>query len=211
MITIVDYGMGNLLSVSRAFEAVGARARLSSTPEEIARAERLVVPGVGAFGDGMRGLMEHGLAQPIKDYAASGRPLLGICLGMQLLFDSSEEFGEFGGLGLIPGRVRPVPARAADGRPHKIPHIGWSAIVPAATRREWSGTLLEGIDPGAATYFVHSYAPEPEDGRDRLADTFYDGCRISAVVQRGAISGCQFHPEKSAAMGLKILANFAAR
>ena len=207
MITIVDYGMGNLLSVSRAFEAVGARALVSSTAEEIARADRLVVPGVGAFGDGMRGLMERGLAEPIKDYATSGRPLLGICLGMQLLFDSSEEFGEFGGLGLIPGRVRKVPDRGADGRPHKIPHIGWNGIVPA---RDWTGTVLEGVERGAATYFVHSYAPEPGDRRDRLADAFYDGCPICAVVQHGAIAGCQFHPEKSAAVGLKILANFAS-
>jgi glutamine amidotransferase len=208
MITVVDYGMGNLMSVSRALEAVGAQVRVSASPDDIRQAERLVVPGVGAFGDGMRGLTEHGLVEPIKDYAASGRPVLGICLGMQLLFDASEEFGEFGGLGLIPGRVRAVPARTAEGQPHKIPHIGWSGIVPV--RREWSGTLLEGVERGAATYFVHSYAPEPANPLDRLADTFYDGCLISAVVQHGAIAGCQFHPEKSAAVGLKILANFAA-
>jgi glutamine amidotransferase len=207
MITVVDYGIGNLMSVSRALQTVGAKVHMSAVPAEIERAGRLVVPGVGAFGDCMRGLAEHGMVEPIKAYAASGRPLLGICVGMQILFDSSEEFGEFGGLGLIPGRVRKVPALAADGRPHKIPHIGWSGIVPA--RQDWRGTLLEGIDSGAATYFVHSYAPEPADERDRLADTYYDGCRISAVVQHGAIAGCQFHPEKSAAVGLKILANFA--
>jgi len=207
MITVVDYGIGNLMSVSRALQTVGAEVRVSAVPAEIEQAERLVVPGVGAFGDCMRGLAEYGMVEPIKAYAASGRPLLGICVGMQILFDSSEEFGEFGGLGLIPGRVRKVPALAADGRAHKIPHIGWSAIVPA---RDWRGTLLEGIEPGAATYFVHSYAPEPAHERDRLADTYYDGCQISAVVQHGAIAGCQFHPEKSAAVGLKILANFSA-
>jgi imidazole glycerol-phosphate synthase subunit HisH len=208
MITVVDYGVGNLMSVSRAFEAVGAQVRVSASPAEIGQSERLVVPGVGAFGDGMRALIERDLVEPIKAYAASGRPMLGICLGMQLLFDSSEEFGEFGGLALIPGRVRAVPARTAEGRPHKIPHIGWSGIVPA--RRDWRGTLLEGVASGAATYFVHSFAPVPADERDRLADTHYDGCLISAVVQHGAIVGCQFHPEKSAAVGLKILANFAA-
>ena len=207
MITVVDYGMGNLMSVSRAFEAVGADVRVSGAPAEIEGAERLVLPGVGAFGDGMRGLMERGLVEPIKGYAASGRPLLGICLGMQLLFDSSEEFGEFGGLGLIRGSVRKVPSRGADGQPHKIPHIGWSGIVPV---RDWRGTLLQGIERDVATYFVHSYATEPADEGDRLADTYYDGCRISAVVRHGAIAGCQFHPEKSAAVGLKILANFAA-
>jgi glutamine amidotransferase len=206
VITVVDYGMGNLMSVSRAFEAVGVQVRVSAEPAKIVQAEGLVLPGVGAFGDGMRGLIELGLVEPIKAYASSGRPLLGICLGMQLLFDSSEEFGEFGGLGLVPGRVLKVPDHAADGRTHKIPHIGWSGIMPA---RDWRGTLLQGIEQGAATYFVHSYAPEPANSADRLADTFYDGCPISAVVQHGAIAGCQFHPEKSAAVGLKILANFA--
>jgi imidazole glycerol-phosphate synthase subunit HisH len=206
VITVVDYGMGNLMSVSRGFEKVGARVQVSASPAEIEQAERLVVPGVGAFGDGMKSLIERDLVAPIKAFAASGRPLLGICLGMQLLFDSSEEFGECGGLGLVPGRVHKVPARAADGRSHKIPHIGWNGIVPA---REWRGTLLEGVAPGSPAYFVHSYAPEPAHREDRLADAFYDGCPISAVVRRGAIQGCQFHPEKSAAVGLKILANFA--
>ena len=208
MLAVLDYGIGNLRSAQKALQRVGADARLVTTPDEAAGAAAVVLPGVGAFGDGMRALIERNLVEPIKAYAASGRPVLGICLGMQLLFDSSEEFGEFGGLGLIPGRVRAVPARTADGRPHKIPHIGWSGIV--AAQRDWRGTLLEGVESGAATYFVHSYAPEPADKHDRLADTYYDGCVISAVVQHGAIAGCQFHPEKSAAVGLKILANFAA-
>ena len=125
-VTVIDYGVGNLLSVSRALEHCGAQVDLADNPAQIARAHRLVLPGVGAFKDGMDGLRERALVEPIRQYASGGRPLLGICLGMQLLLDVSEEFGAHEGLGLIPGRVAAIPATTADGVPHKIPHIGWN-------------------------------------------------------------------------------------
>ena len=127
-VTVIDYGVGNLFSVTKALERVGAEVVLSAAAADIANAQRLVLPGVGAFADGMRGLAERGLIEPIKTFAASGRPFLGICLGMQMMLDSSEEFGNHQGLGLIPGRVVAVPSVGSSGQAHKIPHIGWAAL-----------------------------------------------------------------------------------
>jgi glutamine amidotransferase len=206
-VTVIDYGIGNLYSVGRALEHCGAEVAFSDDPAAILATERLVLPGVGAFADGMRGLQERGLVEPIRRYAASGRPLLGICLGMQMLASVSEEFGEHAGLGLIPGRVQPVPALSTDGLPHKIPHIGWSALRPPAGT-SWQGSILEETPPGSAVYLVHSYAVVPEDPSHRLADCVYGGHRIAAAIRHGAISGCQFHPEKSGEVGLSILARF---
>lgn len=207
VVTVVDYGIGNLYSVRRALETSGAEVRMASDAAGIAGAERLVLPGVGAFADGMQGLHERGLVEPLRRYGASGRPLLGICLGMQMLATVSEEFGVHHGLGLIPGRVVPIPGRTTAGTALKIPHIGWSAISPSG-KAEWQGTLLEATAPGTPVYLVHSYHVVPEDADHRLADCDYGGQRITAAIRRGAIAGCQFHPEKSGPAGLDMLAAF---
>jgi imidazole glycerol-phosphate synthase subunit HisH len=206
-VTVIDYGIGNLYSVGRALERCGADVLVSDDPAAIESTSRLVLPGVGAFADGMLGLRERDLVTPIRRYAESGRPLLGICLGMQMLASVSEEFGEHQGLDLIPGRVRSVPAVDVEGRPHKIPHIGWSALrTPAGA--EWQGSILENTPPGSAVYLVHSFAVVPDDPSHRLADCHYGGHAIAAAIWRGPISGCQFHPEKSGDVGLAILARF---
>lgn len=207
-VTVVDYGIGNLYSVTRALEVCGASVRLTASHEHIEDAERVVLPGVGAFADGMIGLAQRGQADPIRRFIESGRPFLGICVGMQLLLDVGEEFGEHAGLGILPGRVTPVPATGADGRPHRIPHIGWNVLVPPPSAPDWGGSILASLPAEPAVYFVHSFAPVPADERQRLADCYYDGRRISASVRAGNAYGCQFHPEKSGPAGLQILRNF---
>lgn len=207
-VTIVDYGIGNLYSVTRAFEASGATVRLTANSEHIEDAESVVLPGVGAFEDGMKGLTQRAQIEPIKRFIARGRPFLGICVGMQLLLDVGEEFGEHAGLGIIPGRVQPIPNAGIDGAPHRIPHIGWNALLPPAHRPDWSNGLLRGLPEKPAVYFVHSFAPVPRDEKHRLADCAYDGRVISAVIQSRNVYGCQFHPEKSGPIGLKIVDNF---
>jgi len=207
-VVVIDYGVGNLFSVQRAFEQCGGAVTLSSDPAIIMAAERLVLPGVGAFADGMRGLIERKLDGVVCDYAKSGRPLLGICLGMQMLADASEEFGVHHGLGIIPGRVQAIEPTRADGRPHKIPHIGWAALKVPAGRNDWSDSILADTQPGESVYLVHSYAFVPEGSQHRLADVEYHGRTISAAVQHGQVYGCQFHPEKSGAVGLRIVRRF---
>ena len=206
-VTVVDYGIGNLLSVSRALEQCGAKVLLTDDPMQIAQAQRLVLPGVGAFKDGMDGLQARALVDTLREFAATGRALLGICLGMQMLLDFSEEFGTHAGLGLIPGRVLAIPATSPSGAPHKIPHIGWNELqAPGATK--WAGTILDGVRPGSSVYFVHSFTAFPDDPACRLADASYDGCLVSAAIQSGNIYGCQFHPEKSGEVGLNVLRQF---
>jgi glutamine amidotransferase len=207
-ITVIDYGVGNLLSVQRGLEQCGAEVLLTSDPNLVLAAERLVLPGVGAFANAMKALEERNLVTPIQEQATKGTPLLGICLGMQLLLDESEEFGVTKGLGLISGRVVPVAPKTTIGTPQKIPHIGWNDLVPAAGRVDWRGTLLRDNHPGEAAYFVHSYTAVPTDPYDRLADCIYGGHRISAAIARNHITGCQFHPEKSGEVGLRILRRF---
>ncbi len=207
-VVVADYGIGNLFSVRRALEAAGADVLVTGEPRVVAQAERLVVPGVGAFGDVVAELRVRHLQEPVLEMAASGRPVLGICVGMQMLFEVGEEFGSHPGLGLLPGHVRAIPAADTEGRPHKIPHVGWDALHPAGTRSGWQGTLLADLQPDAAVYFVHSFAAEPDDHGDRLADTVYGGHAISAAVQRDNVMGCQFHPEKSGPVGLSILGRF---
>lgn len=207
-VTIVDYGVGNISSVSRAIEYFGAEALLTNHHEEVMSAERLVLPGVGAFANGMQGLRACGLVEPLLDYAASGRPLLGICLGMQMLLTASEEFGEYEGLGLIPGRVLPVVANNIHDISLKVPHIGWSGLSMPPSCQTWDSTILDGVTIGSSVYFVHSFTVVPTHEEHRLADTMYGNCRISAAIRKGNITGCQFHPEKSAAVGLHIIKNF---
>jgi imidazole glycerol-phosphate synthase subunit HisH len=208
-VTVIDYGIGNLFSVRRGLEKAGASVQFVDTPAAVAAAERLVLPGVGAFADGMRGLAERGLDHAVREYAASGRPLLGICLGMQMLLSRSVEFGTHTGLDIIPGDVVPIPPTTAAGTPHKIPNIGWMAIEPAPGA-EWSGSVLGHVQPGSSVYLVHSFTAVPREPAHRLADCHYNGRLISAAVRRGSVYGCQFHPEKSGSVGLGILAEFVS-
>jgi glutamine amidotransferase len=207
-VTIIDYGMGNLLSVRRAFEQCGAEVQLSSDPGWIRQADYLVLPGVGAFADGMRGLRDRGLVEAIRDFAGSGRPFLGICLGMQMMLDSSEEFGVHEGLGLIPGKVVAIPPTAVDGTSHRIPHVGWSKLAYPNGVSSWDESILAQSREGTSVYFVHSFAAIPLNLGDRLADTLYNGVSISAAIKSGTLYGCQFHPEKSGLAGLGIITSF---
>lgn len=207
-VTVIDYGVGNLLSVQRGLEHCGARVILTSDPTDLLMAERVVLPGVGAFASAMHALQVRGLDEAIKKLANNGIPLLGICLGMQLLLDESEEFGLTQGLGLIPGRVVPVPAQNDHGEVQKIPHIGWNGLFLGETSSSWDESLLQDIQQGEAAYFVHSFMSLTENPNHRLADCFYGGHRIPAVIIQNSITGCQFHPEKSGDVGLRVLRNF---
>jgi imidazole glycerol-phosphate synthase subunit HisH len=208
-VLLVDYGMANLLNVARALSHCGATVKITENPADLERADRVVVPGVGAFQDSIHEVTTRGLSDAIKRYIESGRPFLGICVGMQLLFDISEEFGEHAGLGILPGRVSGVPRVTVSGQKQRIPHIGWNHLHAPASGRSWSRTLLqpfEGMNP--AVYFVHSFAPYPAEESDRLADCLYGGQRICAAVQRGNIMATQFHPERSGEAGLTVLKHF---
>ena len=200
MIAIIDYGVGNLFSLRSSLCMIGAQAQVTSSPEEICRAERIILPGVGAFGDAVDKLRERGLFSLVQQQAAQGKPLLGICLGMQLLFTRSFEFGEHEGLGLIPGDVVDmtgvIPAQL------KVPHIGWNALH--LTQPEHP--LWREVSEGDCVYFVHSfYAANCDDSV--IATTEY-GAPLTAAVARGNVMGCQFHPEKSGEVGLRILRAF---
>jgi len=197
VIAIIDYGMGNLHSVSKAVERLGHEAVVTSSPETILRAEGAILPGVGAFGDAMRNLRESGLDETVRKFHASGRPLLGICLGMQLLFTESEEYGPHRGLDLLPGRVVRFP------NDRKVPHMGWNELKFVRPDR-----LLEGMKPGHV-YFVHSYHVFPEKPGDLIAVTDYGG-PVTAIVGRGNLYGMQFHPEKSGTLGMALLERFVA-
>lgn len=210
-IAIVDYGMGNLLSVRRAFEHCGATVTVTPDPDAVRSADKVVLPGVGAFSNGMSELRRLGLDAALQDVAQNGTPLLGICLGMQMLLDESEEFGVTSGLGLIPGRVIPVPRLSAEGRQHKIPHIGWNALVLPDSLETWNGGPLRDLIPGDAVYFVHSFMAQPADSTHLIANCLYDGIPVSAAILRNNVFGCQFHPEKSGAVGLTILRRFLSQ
>lgn len=202
-VAVIDYGSGNIHSVMKALRHEGADVVLTADAGVIRRADRVVLPGVGAFADCQRGLEERGLFDVAREAALSGRPFLGICVGMQLLMEESEEFGRHPGLGLIPGRVVAIPASPGL----KVPQIGWNRIYPPEASN-WQGTCLQGLEPGTMVYFVHSYTPVPRLAEHRLADARYGGHLISAAVQRDNILGCQFHPEKSGPAGLHILRRF---
>lgn len=207
-VVVIDYGVGNLLSVRRGLEHCGAQVTVTADLEAILGAARVVLPGVGAFANGMAELRKPGLDQVVRQLAASGKPLLGICLGMQMLLDESTEFGITKGLGLIPGKVIAVPSEGAGGEPHKIPHIGWNALLPSPGCENWNCGLLQDIDSGDAVYFVHSFMASPLDPAHHVADCLYDGIRVAAVIARDNVMGCQFHPEKSGEVGLNILRRF---
>ncbi len=200
-VAVLDYGIGNIHSVAKALRAVGKDPLLTSDPDEVRRADMLVVPGVGAFADCLGCLLKSHLDQPVLEFIRSGRPFLGICVGMQMLFSESREFGSHRGLGVIEGTVD----RLKEEEGIKVPHIGWNAIQPA---RPWSGSLLDGCAPGEMLYFVHSFAATPAREEDRLADVSYGPNRICAAIQKGNVMGTQFHPEKSGEPGLRILERF---
>lgn len=207
-VAVIDYGMGNLLSVRRAIEYCGGTVTVTSDPGLILSAKKVVLPGVGSFVDGMTELHRRKLDIVVQDLAAQGTPLLGICLGMQMLLDQSEEFGTTKGLGLIPGRVVSIPARTLEGYPQKIPHIGWNELVFSQEHKNWESTLLQKVKLGEAVYFVHSFMTVPNSAKHRIADCLYGGIPVSAVIERENIFGCQFHPEKSGQVGLKVLQRF---
>jgi glutamine amidotransferase len=207
-VTVIDYGVGNLLSVQRALEHCGAEAILTSDPKIIQNAERIVLPGVGAFPNAMETLHELKLVTVIQEFAFENKPLLAICLGMQLLMEESDEFKTTTGLGIIPGRVIPVPNQTLSGETQKIPIIGWNALRPSSEVLNWEGSLLENNRVEDFAYFVHSYMAIPSKKENLLAEVIVGGHKISAVTVSGSVTGCQFHPEKSGEVGLKILRKF---
>ncbi len=197
-VVLIDAGTGNLRSVQKALETVGANVERTDDPRKVLSGSRVVLPGVGAFGDFMSGLCARGLEEPIREIAARKIPLLGICVGMQALFDVGEEMGEHVGLGLLKGKV----VRFAESLPVKIPHTGWNQLE---ARKE--ACLFHGINSGAYVYFNHSYYCQAGNSSDVSGTTEY-GLRYACAVQRGNVFGVQFHPEKSQAVGLQILKNF---
>lgn len=202
MIAVVDYGVGNLFSLNSSLKHIGAESALAGTAEEIERADSIILPGVGAFGDAVTRLREKGLEQPVMEAAKKGKPLLGICLGMQLLFEKSEEYGEYKGLGLIPGEIKSLADAIGGEKEFKVPHIGWNDLIMLQ-----ESPLFKDVPEGSCVYYVHSfYAPV---GRKTVAGSQYGPVRISGAVQRGNIFGTQFHPEKSGEVGLNILRAFA--
>ncbi len=198
MIAIIDYGMGNLRSVQKAFEKIGATARIVPFPRDLANARGIVLPGVGAFGQAMENLRAIGWIDPLRDACARGVPFIGICLGMQLLFESSEEMGLHEGLGILRGQVKRFNGEL------KVPQMGWNQIHIQAKQRS---PLLHNVADGSYAFFVHSYYCAPRDTEIVLATTEY-GTEFASVVGRGNIFGAQFHPEKSQSVGLKMLENF---
>lgn len=208
-ITLVDYGMANLLNVARAFQHCGADIDIIEDPKAIKSAERLVVPGVGAFKDCIDEIRTRGFDDAIKQFTLTERPLLGICVGMQILFESSEEFGQHAGLGILPGQVKAIPKQSPSGKSVRVPHIGWSHLVKPETGRNWSETLLDAYEGKApAVYFVHSFAAHPAHAEDRLADCIYGDQKICASVQRDNLMATQFHPERSGPVGLSLINRF---
>ncbi len=200
MIAIIDYGMGNLRSVQKALEAVGQDAVVASDPDRIRGASKVILPGVGAFADAIAELRRTGLGEAFVEAVRSGKPCLGVCLGLQLLFDVSEEDGEHRGLGLIPGRI--VRFDPAPGL--KIPHMGWNTL-----RARKPSPLLDGLEDDPSVYFVHSYHARPDDPADVIAEADYPR-PFAAMVGRDNLMATQFHPEKSQRVGLAMYANFAA-
>ena len=196
-IAIIDYGMGNLHSAAKALEKVGAQVTVTRDPELVRQADKVILPGVGAFGDCMKNLNERGLAPVIHEVIAAGKPFLGICVGLQMLFEGSEEDPGIAGLGIFKGLVRKIVAPGL-----KVPHMGWNSLALQA-----ASPLFQGLPPAAYVYFVHSFHAVPTDESCITAVTDYGG-QVTAAVGRGLVQAVQFHPEKSSAVGLKILANF---
>jgi len=196
-LVIIDYGVGNFRNVQKAFESIGANAEITESVEVVARAEAVVLPGVGAFGDAIGNLRQRGLDRPVLDAVKAGKPLIGICVGLQLLFDESEEMGHHRGLGILPGKIIRFPESDLP-----VPHMGWNQINPVRDH-----PLLKDIDAGDFAYFAHSYYARPDNPADLVANTDY-GLDYASIVGRDNVCAIQFHPEKSQHVGLQILNNF---
>ena len=204
MISIIDYDAGNIKSVEKAIEFLGEEVEITSDKEKILASDGVILPGVGAFGVAMEKLHSRNLAHTIKEYAKTGKPFLGICLGLQLLFDESDETPGVKGLGLLEGKIKRIPSEYENGTTLKVPHIGWNSIDINP-----SSKLMKGIPSDSYVYFVHSFYLEAANPSDVIATTEY-GVKIHAAVERDNIMETQFHPEKSSDVGLKILSNFIA-
>ena len=208
-VVVVDYDIGNVFSVCQALKKVGADPILTGDHSEIQNADRLILPGVGAFASARAELDNRGLTDVLKSYADTGRPFLGICVGMQMLMSESREFGTTPGFGWIDGIVDKIPQTDAEGSPHSVPHISWATLERPTAARDWSGTVLEGLEPGkSAFYFVHSFMAYPENRDDVLAEAYYNGQAITAAVVKDNVTGLQFHPERSGPAGQKVLDRF---
>jgi imidazole glycerol-phosphate synthase subunit HisH len=203
-IAVIDYDIGNVRSILSAFENQGAHVVLTRNKEKILESDGVILPGVGAFSHGMESLNKYSLVEVIKEYIETNKPFMGICLGMQMLFDESEEFGQTIGLGLISGSVIKLPTE--DSKNEKLPHVSWNELNFKSSK--WDGTILNGIKEGSDMYFVHSFVAQPDNVDNILSTTEYSGYNFCSSVNKGNIYGCQFHPEKSGMIGLKIINNF---
>lgn len=205
-VAVVDYDCGNMFSIMRVLEKFSVKTSITRDPDIIAKSDKLILPGVGAYGEGIKKLRERGLAEAVKDFAKSGKPLLGICLGMQLLVDSSEEFGFHEGLGLISGKTVALKPKGNE----KIPHVGWNSLWATVSRssESWRFSLLSDFSEGKDVYFVHSFIVMTNNSKDCLAVTRYAGVEFASAIKKDNITGCQFHPEKSGRNGVKMVENF---
>lgn len=206
-VTIIDYGVGNLFSIAQAVIYVGGTPVITSDKEVILKSNHLILPGVGAFGNAMDNLKDLDLVSPIVDYIASGKPLMGVCLGMQILFDESEEFGNNKGLGIIKGTIKKFPESAVNGQQVKIPQIAWNRIYKNK-EEDWKASPLAQVEEGAFMYFVHSYFAAPEDPDTILSRSNYAGLDYCSAVKKDNVYAFQFHPEKSTTQGLAIYKEF---
>lgn len=206
-ISIIDYGLCNLYNVTNAFEYVGGDTEIIDSSKQVKDADYLILPGVGAFKDGMKGLENRNLINSIKEHVSKKKPFLGICLGMQMMLDVSFEFGEISGLGIIPGQVKKLPNKGSDNRAHKIPHIGWNNLE-ILNKEIQNKTILKTQDSFSSMYFIHSFSALCNNKKNLLAETNYNGISIASVIFDENSYGCQFHPEKSGEAGLKILKEF---
>ena len=205
---VIDYGIVNLKNILRGFEYVGVPIESAIDPDQVFKADRVILPGVGAFASGMNELRARGMDEAVKCIANQGRPVLGICLGMQMLFDSSIEYGRHQGLGLIPGSVVPIPTNSIGMGGRKIPHIGWNALRYPSHASSWRNSCLNRAQEGSFFYFVHSFMVVPENSSHILAQCIYEGLPVNAAIKKDNITGLQFHPERSGPMGLGILREF---
>lgn len=210
-VAILDYGVGNLFGIARAVFHVGAEPLITDNRNEIAGADRIILPGVGAFGDAIKNLKDKGMDGLLRECVLAGKAILGVCLGMQLLMSSSEEFGFHEGLNFIKGKVVRFPDPDLYGFKYKIPHVGWNRLFPWSSRGnagQWNNTVLSKISEKDFFYFVHSYIVVPENKEDALALTKYGNVEFCSVVRKGNVYGCQFHPELSAEAGLRVCRTF---
>ena len=207
-VVVIDLGIGNLMSIIRGLEYCGAKVIVTSNPEIILNSSHVVLPGDGAFKFAMEQVKKRNLLNTLKSFNKSNSNLLGICIGMQMLFDESSEFENYEGLGLISGKVVPIPNKDTNGKKLTLPHIGWNNLQKSDHLKNWNETLLENNKVKDEMYFIHSYMAVPTNSSCKVAECIYGGHKITAVVMKNKITGCQFHPEKSGNLGLKILKKF---